>query len=143
VIATLPLEQTLTLDRSQLDGDAAGTNRAGWSASVKRLRLAACVAICATLLVSGCTSGTATVSGTLEGADGHCLYVHVPQASGTDVYWLRHLPSGYVVDADGLYKPDGSLIRMGDSLTVSGALSSVPFDRQCAGAQTLDATAIQ
>ena len=110
---------------------------------MRRLRLAACVAICATLLVSGCASGTATITGTLEGADGHCLYVHVPHANGTDVYWLRHLPSGYVTDEHGLYKPDGSLIRMGDSLTVSGALSSVPFDRQCVGAHTLDATAIK
>ncbi len=59
------------------------------------------------------------------------------------LYWLRHLPSGYVTDEHGLYKPDGSLIRMGDSLTVSGALSSMPFDRQCAGAHTLDATAIE
>lgn len=110
---------------------------------MKSLRLTACVAICATLLVSGCTSGTATVTGTLEGADGHCLYIHVPQANGTDLYWLRHLPSGYVTDEHGLYKPDGSFIRMGDSLTISGALSSVPFDRQCAGAHTLDATAIE
>ena len=110
---------------------------------MKRLRLATCVAICATLLVSGCANGTATITGTLVGADGHCLYVHVPDANGTDLYWLRHLPSGYVADADGVGKPDGSLIRMGDSVTVSGALSSVPFDRQCAGGHTLDATAIK
>ncbi len=110
---------------------------------MRRLRLAACVAICATLLVSGCANGTATITGTLEGADGHCLYVHVPHGNGTDTYWLRHLPPGYVADADGLGKPDGSLIKMGDSVTVSGALSFVPFDRQCAGAHTLDATAIK
>jgi hypothetical protein len=110
---------------------------------VKRLRLAASVAIYAILLVSGCASGTATITGTLVGADGGCLYVRVPQANGTDVYWLRHLPPGYVADAEGLYRPDGSLIRMGDSVTVSGPLSSVPFDRQCATAHTLDATAIK
>jgi hypothetical protein len=110
---------------------------------MKRLRLAACAAICATLLVAGCANGTATITGTLVGADGACLYVHVPAANGTDVYWLRHLPSGYVADADGVGKPDGSLIRMGDSVTVSGALSSVPFHRQCSGAHTLDATAIK
>ncbi|HEY5436255.1 MAG TPA: hypothetical protein VIK13_13555 [Candidatus Limnocylindrales bacterium] len=109
---------------------------------MKRLRLAPCVAICATLLVSGCANGTATVTGTLEGSDGHCLYVHVPHANGTALYWLRHLPSGYVADADGLGRPDGSLIKMGDSLTVSGALSWEPFDRQCAGAHTLDVTGI-
>jgi len=113
------------------------------SVSVKRLWLAPCVAICAALLVSACASGTATITGTLEGADGHCLYVHVPQGNGTDTYWLRHLPPDYVADADGLARPDGSLIRMGDSLIVSGALSSVPFDRQCAGAHTLDATSIK
>lgn len=117
-----------------------GTNRTEWSASVRRLRLAACVAICATVLVSGCASGTATITGTLVGSDGACLYVDV---NGTDRYWLRHLPSDYVAMAEGLAKPDGSLIRMGDSVTVSGALSSVPFDRQCAGAHTLDATAIK
>ena len=133
----------MTLDRSQLDGDAAGTNRAKRSASAKRLRLAACVAIYATLLVAGCASGTATITGTLVGADGACLYVRGPDANGTDLYWLRHLPSDYVADADGLAKPDGSHIRIGDSLTVSGTLSSVPFERQCAGAHTLDATAMK
>jgi hypothetical protein len=107
---------------------------------VKRLRLPTCVAICATLLVSGCASGTATITGTLVGADGHCLYVDV---NGTDRYWLRNLPPDYVAMAEGLAKPDGLLIGMGDSLTVSGALSSVPFDRQCNGAHTLDATAIK
>ncbi|HEX7948913.1 MAG TPA: hypothetical protein VF494_01085 [Candidatus Limnocylindrales bacterium] len=111
--------------------------------SERRLRLAAWIAICATLLVSGCANGTATVTGTLVGADGACLYVDVPHANGTDRYWLRHLPSGYVADADGLGTPDGSLVRMGDSVTVSGTLSSVPFDRHCAGAHTLDATAIK
>jgi hypothetical protein len=75
------------------------------------------------------------------GADGHCLYVDV---NGTDRYWLRHLPSDYVADADGgLGGPDGSHIGIGDSVTVSGALSFVPFDRQCAGVHTLDATAIK
>jgi hypothetical protein len=111
--------------------------------SVRRLRLAACVAICATLLVSGCASGTATITGTLVGADGHCLYVRGPDGNGTDRYWLRHLPPDYVAMAEGLAKPDGSLIRMGDSLTVAGALSSVPFERQCDGAKTLDATSIE
>jgi hypothetical protein len=100
---------------------------------VRRLRLATCVAISATLLVSGCASGAPTVTGTLVGADGACLYVDVPAANGTDRYWLRNLPSDYVADAEGV----------GDSVTVSGALSSVPFDRQCAGAHTLDATAIK
>ena len=110
---------------------------------MRRLRLAACVAICATLLVSGCANGTATITGTLVGSDGACLYVHVRHANGTDVYWLRHLPPGYVPDGDGLYERDGSFITMGDSLTVSGALSWEPFDRQCAGEHTLDATAIK
>ena len=110
---------------------------------MRRLRLAACVAICATLLVSGCASGTATITGTLVGADGHCLYVDVPDANGTDRYWLRHLPAGYVTDDRmGLGKPDGSLIAIGDSLTVSGTLSWVPFDTQCVSVHTLDATAI-
>ena len=107
---------------------------------MKRLRLAACAAICATLLVSGCASGTATITGTLVGADGRCLYVDM---NGTDRYWLRHLPPDYVAMAEGLAEPDGSLIRMGDSLTVSGALSSAPLDRQCDGGHTLDATAIK
>ncbi len=112
-------------------------------ASVEKLRLAACVAICATLLVSGCANGTATIRGTLVGADGGCLYVDVPDANGTDRYWLRHLPAGYVSDDRmGLGKPDGSLIAIGDSLTVSGTLSWVPFERQCAGTHTLDATAV-
>ncbi len=110
---------------------------------MKSLRLATCVAMCATLLVSGCASGTATITGTLVGADGACLYVRGPDANGTDLYWLRHLPPDYVAMAEGLAKPDGSLIRMGDSLTVAGALSFVPFDRQCDGAKTLDATSIK
>jgi hypothetical protein len=95
------------------------------------------------LLVSGCASGTATISGTLVGADGACLYVRGPDANGTDLYWLRNLPSDYVADADGVGKPDGSHIRIGDSVTVSGTLSSVPFERQCDGGHTLDATAIK
>lgn len=110
---------------------------------MRGLRLAACVAICATLLVSGCVNGTATITGTLVGADGGCLYVHGPDANGTDLYWLRHLPSDYVADADGVRKPDGSDIRIGASVTVSGALSFVPLDRQCVSGHTLDATAIK
>jgi hypothetical protein len=110
---------------------------------VRRLRLAACVAICATLLVSGCANGTATITGTLVGADGGCLYVRGPDTNGTDLYWLRNLPSDYVAGADGVGKPDGSHIRIGDSVTVSGALLFVPFDRQCVSAHTLDATAIK
>ncbi len=105
------------------------------------------VAIALGIVVAGCTgspiAGTATITGTLEGSDGHCLYVLVPHANGTDRYWLRHLPSGYVADERGLGTPDGRLIRMGGSLTVSGALSWEPFDRQCVGAHTLDATAIK
>jgi hypothetical protein len=110
---------------------------------VKGLRLAACVAILATLLVSGCASGAATITGTLEVGNGACVWVRGPGANGTDLYWLRHLPSGYDTDEHGLVKPDGSHIRIGDSLTVSGALSSVPFDRQCDGAHTLDAMSIK
>ncbi len=110
---------------------------------MKRIRLAACVAICATLLISGCASGTATITGTLVGADGSCLYVQGPGANGTDLYWLRRLPSGSEADADGLVRPDGSHIRMGDSVTVSGAVAFVPFERQCQGAHTLDVTAIE
>jgi hypothetical protein len=110
---------------------------------LKRLRLASRVAICAALLVAGCAGGTATITGTLVGADGACLYLRGPDPNGTYLYWLRHLPPDYVAMAEGLAKPDGSLIRMGDSLTVSGALSYVPFDRQCDGAHTLDATGIK
>jgi hypothetical protein len=111
---------------------------------VKRVPLAACVAIYATVLVSGCASGSATITGKLVGADGGCLYVDVPDANGSDRYWLRHLPPDYGTDDDGgLVKPDGSHIGIGDAVTVSGALSWVPFERQCAGAHTVDATAIK
>jgi hypothetical protein len=112
---------------------------------VKTLRLAVCVAIgAAAFLLSGCASRTGTITGILVGSDGHCLYVDVPASNGTERYWLRHLPPGFVEDADGGFaKPDGSVAEIGDSLTVSGTLSSLPFDTQCAGAQTLDATAIE
>lgn len=110
---------------------------------MKRRRLVAGASLCAALLVSGCGSGTATVTGTLEGADGHCLYVLVPYGNGIDRYWLRHLPSGYDADERGLSTSDGSLIRMGGSVTVTGVVSSQPFDRQCAGEHTIDATAIR
>jgi hypothetical protein len=125
------------------EGSKPSRARARGDASVKGLRLAACAAISATLLVLGCANGTAAITGTLVGADGHCLYVDVPDASGPVRYWLRHLPSDYVADGDGLVEPDGSLIRMGSSVTVSGALSWAPFDRQCDGGHTLDATAIK
>ena len=105
------------------------------------------VAVALGIVVAGCTgspiAGTATVTGTLVGSDGACLYVRVPHANGTDVYWLRHLPSDCAADAEGLRKPDGSLIPNGDSLTVSGTLSFAPFDRQCAGTHTLDVTEIK
>lgn len=110
---------------------------------MKRLRLAARVAIGATFLASGCATGTATITGTLAVNNGACVYVRGPGANGTDLYWLRHLPSGYVADADGLGKPDGSHIRIGDALTVSGALSFVPYDSNCDSVRTLDATAIK
>ena len=111
-----------------------------WSAGVKRLRLAASVTVCVTLLVSGCANGTVTVTGKLVGSDGHCLYVDV---IATDRYYLRNLPSDYVAEDVGFGGPDGSHFRFGDSVTVSGTLSFVPFDRQCDGAHTLDATAIK
>ncbi len=105
------------------------------------------VAVALGFAVAGCTGSsmaeTATVTGTLVGSDGACLYVLVPGANGTDRYWLRHLPSGFVADERGLGTPDGRLIRMGGSLTVSGALSWEPFDRHCAGAHTLDVTRIE
>jgi len=101
------------------------------------------MAICATLLVSGCAGGTSTIAGTLAGGDGACLYVHVPDGSGTETYWLRHLPSGYEADELGLHTPDGRLIKMGDSLTVSGALSFALRDSNCDGRRTLDATLIK
>ena len=110
---------------------------------MRRPRLATCVAICATLLVSSCANGSATITGTLEGSDGACLYVLVPHGSGADRYWLRHLPSGYAADEHGLVAPSGNLIRLGGSVTVSGALSWEPFDRQCDGTRTLDATSIK
>ena len=111
-----------------------------------RLMRSSLVAVALGFVAAGCLGsapGTATITGTLVGADGACLYVHVPHANGTDVYWLRNLPPGYVADEYGLGTPDGSLIEMGDSLTVSGALSWEPFDRRCAGAHTLDATAVK
>ncbi len=112
---------------------------------MKSLRLAACVAISATLLVSGCASGAAaaTITGTLAVGNGACVYVRGPDANGTDLYWLRHRPSGYVTDEHGLVRPDGSHIRIGDSLTVSGTLSWVPFERQCDTGHVLDATSIK
>lgn len=108
------------------------------------LRLVALGAICASLLVSGCSRGNATVAGTLEGADRACLYLLVPNGSSTDRYWLRYLPPGYEsADELGLRAPDGVLIHMGDRVTVSGALTWDPFQRNCAGEHTLEAEAIE
>lgn len=108
-----------------------------------RSRLMAPVAIAAALLVAGCAGVTETVTGTLVGADGACLYLDVPNADGTTRYWLRQLPSGYDEgDERGIFAPGGRLIRMGDRLTVSGALSWLPFERRCDGSHTLDATTI-
>ncbi len=104
------------------------------------------VAVALGIVVAGCSGspvgGTATVTGTLVGSDGACLYVVVPHGDATDRYWLRHLPSGYEADEHGLYGPNGSLTPMGALLTVSGAFSWDPFDRHCAGAHMLDVTAI-
>jgi len=110
-----------------------------------RLWLAACVALCATLLVSGCASGAATITGTLDAGNGACFYVRGQDANGTDVYWLRQLPSDYETDEHGLIKPDGSHIGIGDSLTVSGTLSFVLWNGQCTNGpmSALDATAIE
>ena len=110
---------------------------------MKRLRPAASVALAATLLFSGCASGIATVTGTLEVGNGHCIWVRVPGASG-DLYSLRHLPSGYEMDEQGLMAPDGSRIRIGDPLTVSGDLSWEPLEqRDCETVHVIDATAIE
>ncbi|HEY3523303.1 MAG TPA: hypothetical protein VGK63_06340 [Candidatus Limnocylindrales bacterium] len=106
-------------------------------------RLMAPIAIAAALLVAGCAGGTATVTGTLVGADGACLYLDVQNGDGTTRYWLRHLPSGYDEgDERGVFTPGGHLIRMGARLTASGALSWLPFEHPCDGSHTLDATAI-
>ena len=111
--------------------------------TLKGLRLAAWVAVIATIIVSGCAGGTTTITGTLVGSDGSCLYIDVPDPSGTVRYWLRNVPSEYSENEDGgLVKPDGSVIALGDSLTVSGTLAWLPFDRRCAGTNTLDATAV-
>ena len=109
-------------------------------------RRSALVAVALGTAAAGCTgvaTGSATVIGTLEGSDGACLYLLVPQGNATDRYWLRQLPSGYEADERGLSTPDGNRIRMGGSLTVSGALSWQPFDHLCAGEHTLDVTAIK
>ena len=135
-------KRVAALLHARLDGDAVGADRARSSVRLKRLRCAVCAAICGALLVSGCASGSATVTGTLEGSDGACLYVLVPHGDATDRYWLRHLPSGYEADEHGLHGPSGRLIRMRDSVTVSGALWWQPFDHPCAGEHTLDVTAI-
>jgi hypothetical protein len=113
----------------------------GTIARVTRLRLVSCLAVSATLLASGCASGSAAMTGTLEVGNGACVWVRGAGANGDDLYWLRQLPPGFETDEHGLVRPDGSHIRIGDSLTVSGALSWVPFERDC-GAKALDATAI-
>lgn len=108
---------------------------------------AALTAVALGFVAAACTGssigGTATVTGTLEGSDGACLYVLVPHGNASDRYWLRQLPSGYEADEHGLSTPDGHLLPMGGSLTVSGALSWEPFDRHCAGAHALDVTVIE
>lgn len=73
-----------------------------------------------------------------------CLYLLVANGTGTDRYRLRQLPSGYdTSDELGLQKPDGGLIKMGDSLTVAGTVSWDPPTRQRDGGHALDATAIE
>ena len=116
-------------------GDSEGT------AGVKRLRLVGSLTV-ATLLVTACAGGTATVAGTLEVGNGACVWVRGSGPDGDDRYWLRHLPSGYDTDEHGLVKPDGSRIRIGDSLMASGALSWLPLERNC-GTHALDVTAIR
>ena len=104
------------------------------------------VAVALGFVAAGCAglaTGGATVTGTLEGSDGACLYVLLSHENATDLYWLRHLPSGYEADEHGLHGPNGSLTLMGGSLTVSGAMSWQPLDRHCAGEHTLDVTAIK
>jgi hypothetical protein len=95
----------------------------------------------ATLVVSGCRSGTTTVTGTLEVGNGACVWVRASGADGPHLYWLRHLPSGYDTDELGLVEPDGSRIRIGEPLTVSGALSWLPLERNC-GTDALDVTTV-
>jgi hypothetical protein len=109
---------------------------------VRTLRLATCVVISTAVLVSGCASRSATITGTLEVGNGACVWVRAPDANGSHLYWLRQLPSGYDSDEQGLVTPDRSHIRIGDSLTVSGALSWLPFERNCDGTHTLDVEAI-
>lgn len=46
-------------------------------------------------------------------------------------------------DERGLGRTDGSQIRIGDKLTVSGTLSFVPYDNNCVSSRTIDATAIR
>ena len=58
------------------------------------------------------------------------------QDAKADLYWLRTLPTGYTADADGLAKPDGSRVKMGDSVTATGTLSWAPLDRQCENGHT-------
>ena len=101
---------------------------------MKRHLLVAAVAASA-LFVSGCSSSTSTVTGSLVGADGACLYLRAQDAKA-DLYWLRTLPTGYTADADGLAKPDGSRVKMGDSVTATGTLSWAPLDRQCENGHT-------
>jgi hypothetical protein len=110
---------------------------------MRRVGLGACIAICGTLLLSGCAGGTATVSGTLEVGNGHCTWVRTTGANG-ELYSLRQLPSGYEMDEHGLVKPDGSRIRIGDVLTVSGDLSWAPLEqRECVTANVLDVISVQ
>lgn len=107
--------------------------------------MAACVGILAALLLPGCASGAATITGTLAAGNGACIYVRGQDADRSDLYWLRNLPSGYETDEHGLVKPDGSHITIGDSLTASGQMSFVLWDGQCTNGPmpALDATAIE
>jgi hypothetical protein len=109
-----------------------------------RIQSTSLVAILSALvLLTGCTSATASITGTLFGADGRCLYIRGLGDHGSDLYWLRQLPRGYEAIAEGLRRPDGSHFSVGETVTVSGVLSWLPFERECQGAHTLDVTAVE
>jgi hypothetical protein len=107
-----------------------------------KLRIGALIALVA-IVISACASRSATITGTLAVGDGACVYVRVPDAGGTDTFWVRSFPPGYSADENGLVRPDGNHIRVGDSVTVSGALTFDLRDGNCASAHALDASTIK
>ena len=101
-------------------------------------------AVSAFAVTIGACSQPVAISGPLmDRENGVCIYVRGPYADSTDQYWVRSLRTGYSAGPTGILSPAGSVLVDGQSVTVTGTVSSVLGDTVCVSIHAVDVSSIR